>query len=97
MTDQPPASGGLRFNRHQRAHMVGGRTLIQAPTEADAEVVAANARMKHQTVEGIPFDVRMTLQALRDLAEQGNLVARRVYEVEAEKWGLRPDLLLLSG
>lgn len=89
----------LRVTKHQAAHIVQGRTLIQPPTEADRDVVRFNAAHKGERAEGIPFDVRMTLEALRDLAAQGNLAAKWLYEREAARWNLHggaTDILIVG-
>lgn len=75
-----------RLNLRQRARVVRGRGMVQAPTEEQARVI--RAAMAAGKAEGIPFDVLMTLEAIRQLAEQGNLAAKVLYEEERKKLGI---------
>lgn len=88
------SEGGWELNVRQRARVVRGRTMIQPPTEEDAKIVRANALAR--PVNGIPVDVLMTLQALRDLADQGNLAAKWLYEEESRKFGLTSPIVHLA-
>jgi hypothetical protein len=86
---------GWRFNLRQRARIVQGRRMVQAPTEEQQRMVAAavGARMNNARAEGIPYDVLMTLEALRQLAEQGNRAAKWLYEQERTRLGIdRPTI-----
>lgn len=38
--------------------------------------------------EGVPFDVMLTLEAIRQLAEQGNALARFIYDQERRALGI---------
>ena len=93
MSDEPKSAPGWHLTPGQRVQVVQGRNLIQPPTEADAATVAANMRAmtatgSKSTIEGIPMDVLMTLEALRQLAEQGNLAAKWLWEQERIKFGI---------
>jgi hypothetical protein len=85
LDDVLPAKGWELGLRH-RARVVQGRGMVQAPTETERRMVAAVAGAAK--VEGIPMDVLMTLEAIRQLAEQGNRVAARLYEEERRKLGI---------
>ena len=87
--------GGWHFNLRQRARIVQGREMLQPPTPDDAGVVRA-ASLSTKTVEGIPVDVLMTLESLRQLAEQGNLAAKWLYEEERVKLGIDRPLFMES-
>ncbi len=66
-----------------------GRTLLQPPTPEDRSVV--RELQLHRPVGGgkLPFDVVFTLETLRHLADQGNLVAKDIYDYETRRLGLR--------
>lgn len=82
---------GWRLNPRHVARVLRGRAVPQAPTEADRlaiqAAVAARGTSRSQS-EGIPFDVLMTLEALRQLAEQGNLAAKMIYDSERARLGI---------
>jgi hypothetical protein len=69
--------------------------MLQPPTEADAGVVLA-AASSTRTIEGVPVDVLITLESLRQLAEQGNLAAKWLYEEERVKLGIDRPLFMES-
>ena len=77
---------GWRLNPRHRARVVQGRGMVQAPTEEQRRVI--KAAVGAGKAEGIPFDVLMTLEALRQLGEQGNRVAKKLYEEERLKFGI---------
>jgi hypothetical protein len=80
-----------KLNLRQRARILRGRSVPQAPTDADRTAIAAavSARMGPTgQAEGIPFDVLMTLEALRQLADQGNLAAKMIYDSERIRLGI---------
>lgn len=84
---------GWHLNVRQRARIVQGRAMVQKPTEADRAIVEANARAmtatgSKATIQGIPIDVLMTLESLRQLADQGNRAAKWIYEEERRKLGI---------
>jgi hypothetical protein len=67
-----------------------GRLLLQ-PRPAGVAPIPLGRR----TAEGLPFDVLMALESIRQLAEQGNVVARTLYEMERERLGLdRPAIFM---
>lgn len=89
MTDE---TRGWHLTPGQRLRVVRGRTMIQPPGPDDRQTVLANARdmTRTGTGTGIPSDVLMTLEALRHLAEQGNIAAGWLYERERERLGILP-------
>lgn len=89
MSDEPKTPG-WHLTPAQRAQIVQGRNLIQPPGPDDAKAVAFNMRMMGRTGTGtgIPADVLFALEALRQLAEQGNLAAKWLYEEERRKFGI---------
>jgi hypothetical protein len=44
-----------------------------------------------RTIGGLPGDVLLTLEAMRHLADQGNVVAARLWEYECKRLGLWYD------
>lgn len=64
------------------------RLLVQPPPSLDA---VRQHRLIHdqlKRIEGLPIDVLETLEAIRLLAEQGNEVAKDLYDTEREKLGI---------
>lgn len=92
MSDEPKPERekGWRLTPAQKLMVVQGRQMIQPPGPDDAKAVASNMRAMSATGAGtgIPFDVLMTLESLRQLAEQGNLAAKWLYEQERVKFGI---------
>ncbi len=87
-----PAERGFRLTSRQRRQLerrlgLRGMTLVQPPGDDDAAQVRAN--VLHGPIEGVPFDVVQTLEALRLLAEGGNRIAAYVYARERERWDIR--------
>lgn len=78
---------GLRISRHARAHIEKGRTTVRPPSPDEQAVVAAIAG--HGPVQGIGLDVLITLEAVRQLAEQGNKAAKWLYDEERKRLGLQ--------
>lgn len=76
----------LRIGAHQRVHIQKGRATVVAPTPEDERVVAALAGARPR--EGIPMDVLITLEAIRQLADQGNLAAKWLYDRERRRLGI---------
>jgi len=64
-----------------RLNHLGGK-LVQAP---DVKITKAEAAKRYG---GLPFDVILTLEALRQLAEQGNRLAAAVYSSERIRLGI---------
>ncbi len=80
----------IRLTRQQTALIESrGRTLVQPPTEADAKVVREIQLHRPVAAGKLPFDVVFTLEALRHLADQGNAVAKDLYDYETRRLGLR--------
>ncbi len=89
---------GLDLTLHQRLHIQKGRSTVRPPTPDEGRAVAAVAReTQGRRVEGIPLDVLMTLEAVRQLAEQGNLAAKWLYEQERERLGIDRPLHIVVG
>lgn len=67
---------------------LSNRLIVQPP--ASASVVETHQEVARQLkrIEGLPIDVLETLEAIRILAEQGNEVAKVLYDVEREKLGI---------
>lgn len=77
----------MRFTPEQRANLNDRFLLQKPPTDGDFEAFAELMRRK-KTIEGIPVDVLFTLEAIRQLAEQGNKVAERLYWTERVRLGI---------
>lgn len=73
----------LRLSKRDALRLTGNRTLLQSPPAGVPlpDIAAMGA-------EGIPGDVLFLLENLRQLADQGNLVARQLYERERRRWGI---------
>ncbi len=80
----------LTLNDRQR-RLMESRGIQRVQPRAEG---AAPIRL-HHTINGIPEDVLFALEALASLAEQGNDVARFVYEHELESLGItRPRIFI---
>ncbi len=81
---------GLRLTPAVRRQLARrGRTVVVPPTPEQAASLREVEREGHvRTVEGIPLDVLMTLEALRVLADQGNMLAAHIYERERRRLGI---------
>jgi hypothetical protein len=91
VSDEPKPAKGWTLTPAQRIMVVQGRQMVQPPGPDDAKAIAANMRAMSATgrgTGGVPPDVLMTLEALRQLAEQGNLAAKWLYEEERAKFGI---------
>lgn len=64
------------------------RLIVQPPPTMSAIEAHQDLARQRKTIEGLPIDVLETLEAIRLLAEQGNQVAKELYEVEREKLGI---------
>lgn len=92
MDPEQPRDRSWRLNLRQRARILRGRQVVQVPAQpVDLRLVmAGSAGVRH---EGIPVDVLMTLEALRQLAEQGNLAAKWLYDQQRVQLGIdRPSI-----
>jgi hypothetical protein len=76
-------SRALHLTPAQRRIATGGRTLLQPPPPG---MSLDGTRLPSS--QGIPGDVLFALAALSDLADQGNLIARQLYEHERERLGI---------
>lgn len=76
-----------RFSEQQRKALSTTMMLQKPPTEADFEAFQEILR-RRKTIEGIPTDVLFTLEAIRQLAEQGNEVAKQLYWAERVRLGI---------
>jgi hypothetical protein len=77
----------LTLTPHQRLHLQN-RIMLQSPKEASPAEIAAHQRGLERSLNGIPGDVLFALDALRLLADQGNVVARDLFQMEIERMGL---------
>lgn len=64
------------------------RLMVQAPEGLTTKQLANVRRDLDRTVEGMPGDVFMALDALRYLADAGNEVAKALFDSECAKLGL---------
>jgi hypothetical protein len=78
----------LRLTRRDAKRLTLNRQLVQPPSPGSALPSLGQS-------EGIPGDVLLTLEALRQLADQGNLIARAIYERERERLGIDRRLFSL--
>lgn len=83
--------GGLRpgftLTEHQRVH-IANRLMLQLPNDTPVRELAAFRASIEKAVNGIPGDVLFALETLRLLADQGNVVARDLFDDEVERLGL---------
>lgn len=87
MAETHPFGSGLHLTPHQRMHLEN-RIMLQG-TKGMAEAdVAAVRRTLTRTLNGIPGDVLFALDALRLLADQGNVVAADLFDHEIIRLGL---------
>jgi len=63
------------------------RIMLQMPREVGRDDAKFIARLVEKTLNGIPGDVLFTLDAIRLLADQGNVVAQELFEMEIERLG----------
>ena len=64
------------------------RLLVQPPPSATAVEAHAFIAQQLRTIENIPIDVLECLEALRLLADDGNIAAQELYMAEREKFGI---------
>lgn len=86
MSDTPPKLG-LTLTPHQKLHLAN-RLMLQGPLDATPAEVAAHRRSIERNLNGIPGDVLFALDALRLLADQGNVVAADLFDREVARMGL---------
>lgn len=77
----------LTLTPHQRAHLAN-RIMLQSPVDVSPAEIAAHQRGLDRSLNGIPGDILFALDALRLLADQGNVVARDLFQMEIERMGL---------
>lgn len=77
----------FHFTPEQRAAL-STRFIVQPPPSMDAVAAHAYLAKQRRTIEGIPIDVLECLEAIRLLAEQGNIAAEHLYLAECEKLGI---------
>jgi len=82
-----PARIGLTLTPHQKAHLAN-RLMLQGTLGASPAAIAAHRRSIERNLNGIPGDVLFALDALRLLADQGNIVAKDLFDSEVERMGL---------
>jgi hypothetical protein len=74
----------LELTKRDAKRLTRSRRLLQPPAPGQPLLGALGERR----VEGIPLDVLLTLEALRQLGEQGNVIAERIYQHERERLGI---------
>lgn len=72
---------GLWLTPAQRMAATGGRMLLQNPRPGEILLARAGS-------QGIAPDKLFVLQALEDLADQGNLIARKMLIRQRERLGI---------
>ena len=77
----------LHFTPEQR-RALSNRLIVQPPPSLDAVAQHRLIADQRRRIEGLPIDVLETLEAIRLLAEQGNRVAKELYEEERERLGI---------
>lgn len=77
----------LTLPEHARLH-IANRLMLQQPVDQTPEQLAEYGRFLARKFNDIPGDVLITLDALRLLADQGNRVARDLFDDEVERLGL---------
>lgn len=83
----------LELTKRDAKRLTLNRRMLQPPGPSDVAPPFAAMSM-----EGIPGDVLFTLEALRQLAEQGNQVAQMLYDRERDRLGIdRPTTIILPG
>jgi hypothetical protein len=85
----------FHFTEEQR-QALSSRLIVQPPPSAAAVERHADIARQRKRIEGLPIDVLEALEALRLLAEQGNLVARELYSIERERLGIDRPLHFAS-
>lgn len=80
-------NGGLQLTEQQRKQL-STRLMIQAPKDLTPRQIANIARDLDSRVKGLPPGAFMALDALRVLADAGNIVADTLFDQETERLGL---------
>jgi len=80
----------LELTKRDALRLTRNRKILQPPVPGAPLLAALTSRR----VEGIPLDVLLTLEALRQLGEQGNVIAMRIYDAERMRLGIdRPKII----
>jgi hypothetical protein len=81
-----PKRRPLTLSEQQRRVMERRGIMLVQPRPLGVPPIPLGVRLP----SGVPYDVALTLEALRMLAEQGNRVAAFVYEQECRSLGITP-------
>jgi hypothetical protein len=81
----------LEFTEQQR-RTLSRVLMVQAPVGLTEKQLRQARREINRSVNGLPGDVFMALDALRMLADQGNTVAKDLFEQESNRLGLTRPL-----
>ena len=73
----------LKLTKRDAKRLTRNRRILQPPAEGESL-----GPLPWRRVEGIPLDVLLTLEALRQLGEQGNRIAAGIYEHERDRLGI---------
>lgn len=84
---KPAVPQGFVLPEHARKAF-SSRMMLQAPSGLTPDQIARVRRDLDSVVKGIPQDVFMVLDSLRLLADQGNLLARDLFDHESARLGL---------
>lgn len=74
----------LTLSDRQRRVMESRGVMRVQPPPPGAATIPLNVRAR----EGVPFDVMLTLEAIRQLADQGNELAAFIYAQERKNLGI---------
>lgn len=85
------AATGLVLTEQQRRQL-STRLMLQAPRDLTPRQITNIARDLDRRVKGLPPGAFMALDALRLLADAGNLVADTLFDMESERLGLTRPL-----
>lgn len=86
--ETPSVTPGFRLTEAQR-RALSTRLMLQNPRpDMTAKQMAAIRADLDSRVRGLPTGAFMALDSLRLLAEQGNIVARDLFDSESERLGL---------
>lgn len=77
----------LEFSPHER-WLLSTRIMVQAPQGMTTEQIRSTQAFVGRAVKGLPPDVFMMLDALRLLADQGNDIAKALFDRECAALGL---------
>lgn len=86
----------LELKEHQR-RLIANRLMLQLPNGVSPREVARVRADLDRRVQGMPGDVFMALDAIRLLADQGNAVAKDLFDSECAKLGLTRPMFSYRG